>query len=247
MRREILMPLPTKSFKKFKVLVAAPQNKIKMYAWPDYIGRATNLTAINYTYDLFFVDNSKTKDNAKEIMRQGIPCQWLNPKNKQNQQYIADSMEVIRHKAIQGNYDILVVLETDIIPPRDFIERLLLHQKNVVSGAYFIGQGENSHLMLQQIEVGNGFRNTTNITGGKDILFANNKLHQVYAAGLGCILIHREVFSKFAFRYEKGANAHPDSFFAVDLHRAGVPQYLDASFICEHKNQSWANVTDWVV
>lgn len=241
--KEIRLPTPSKNLKYWRVLVAAPQNKIKMYAWPQYIERAKNLTYKNY--DLFFVDNSKTIDNSREIMKQGFNCHWLNPKNKANQLYIAESLELIRRKAINEKYDVLVILETDIIPPVDFIERLLLHQKHVVSGAYFIGHGGDSHLMLQEIEpVGDSMRTAGVIGNGRDILYADGKLHKIYAAGLGCILMHKEVFTKFNFRWHPGTDAHPDSFFANDLDKAGYEQYVDTSFICEHHNQSWAGVVD---
>lgn len=239
----IQLPTPSKNLKYFKVLVAAPQNKIKMYAWRKYIERAANLTYKNY--DLFFVDNSKTKDNAKAISKEGYNCHWLNPKKKPNQQYIAESLELIRIKAIDEKYDILVILETDVIPPPDFIERLILHQKEVVSGGYFIGHGASSHLMIQEIEEVGEVRNPSVIHNGRDIIYADGKLHKVYAAGMGCILIHRNVFTKIAFRWPKGANAHPDSFLATDLYNQGIPQYVDTSFICEHLNQSWANVIDY--
>lgn len=242
MQKEIQLPRPSKNRKYFKVLVGAPQNEIKMYAWPKYIERARSLTYKNY--DLFFVDNSATKDNARQIQKEGFTCQWLNPQNKPNQLYIVDSLEIIRRKAITENYDALVILETDIIPPVDFIERLLLHQKEVVSGTYFIGHGEESHLMLQQIEKVGTQRNASVIKNGRDINYADGKLHQVYAAGMGCMLIMRSVFTQIKFRWQAGIDAHPDTFFAEDLHVNDIPQYVDTSFICEHLNQSWAKVTD---
>ena len=229
---------PFKSLKKFKVLVAAPQNEVKNYCSDEYLSRITNLTYKNY--DILIVDNSETNDNAKKLRKLGIKCLHVKPKQKENQKYIAESQELIRLEALRGGYDFVMMIETDVIVPHDIIERLLAHQKQVVSGTYFIGEGSDSRLMLQDIEkTGKHFRHTVNIDGGYGILKVDGKLNQVLHAGLGNTLIHKSVLEQIKFRWIEGVDSHSDTFFAVDLDMLGIPVFVDTSLHSKHLNTSW--------
>lgn len=240
-----MFSLPYKKLKKFKVLVVTPHNEVKNYCLDDFLSRLTNLTYKNY--DILIADNSKTKKNVKMLMARGIPAIYIKPKKKVNQKYILESHEALRFMAIKGKYDFMLHLESDIIPPHDIIERLLVHQKQVVSASYFIGQGEDSHLMVQEIEDrGELMRETRNVENGQDIMLMDGKLKQVYACGLGTMLIHKSVFEKVKFRWEEGAPVHPDTYFANDLNILDIKQYLDTSILVEHRNQTWTTVTDAV-
>jgi cellulose synthase/poly-beta-1,6-N-acetylglucosamine synthase-like glycosyltransferase len=226
-----------------KVLVITPQNEVKNYCSDEWSSRVTNLTYPNY--DIMMADNSSTNKNKKKIMKMGIDCIHIKPKHKSNQKYIAESHEALRNYALIRGYHFVLHLESDVIPPHDIIERLLVHRKKVVSAMYFIDFGVDSHLMLQNIEnVGGTVKHTTMINEGHDIQIVDGQLHEVYACGLGACLIHRSVLEQIKFRHEEGASAHPDSFFAADLRQLGIKQYLDTSIICDHKNSSWATVTD---
>lgn len=226
-----------------KVLVVAPHNEIKNYSFDDWLSRITNLTYKNY--DICVADNSKSPANTKKIKRKGINCIWVRPKLKSNQQYIADSMEELRVQALIGKYDFMLVVETDVIPPHDIIERLLIHHKEVVSAMYMIDQGSDSHLMYQKIEpMGINYRSTINMSDGYDIGIVDGQVHEVYACGLGCCMIKKDILEKIQFRWETGADAHPDSFFAADLHMHGIKQYLDTGTLCVHNNISWSTIID---
>jgi hypothetical protein len=238
----------TKAFsklKKFKVLVGTPHNEVKNYCFDDFISNATNLTYKHY--NIVIADNSKRNKNSKQISKLGVSTIYVKPKQKANQQFIAESHEELRLAALRTNVDYLLHLESDIFPPKDIIERLLVHQLPVVSAAYFIDEGLNSHLMVQEIEdKGDFIRESRNITHGHDILLMSGGLQKVYACGLGCTLIHRSVLEKIKFRWEKGAPVHPDTFFAADLNAMEIPQYIDTSILCEHRNSSWNSVPNVV-
>ncbi len=232
-----------KTLKKFKVLVTTPHNEVKNYCFDDFLATLTNLTYNNY--DILIADNSKTHDNKKKLTQMNIPCVHIKPKMKSNQQYIADSQEALRLEAIRGGYDYMLMLESDIFPPLDIIERLLMHQKQVVGATYFIGEGSQSHLMIQDIEQrGNLVRETINIDGGFDFVRMNGKLQKVYNIGFGCLMLHKSVFEKINFHCQRGIGAHSDTFFYVDLNSAKIPVFLDTSILCRHENQSWATRLD---
>ena len=234
---------PFRKLKKFKILIGTPMNEVKNYCFDDFISRVSNLTYDNY--DVLIADNSGSRKNMKRIMKAGINCIHIKPKLKANQAYITESHEALRLEALRGGYDFLLHLESDIIPPHDIIERLLIHQKQVTAATYFINEGHNSHLMIQEIEKsGDTVRHTVNIDSGFDILEVDGKLKKVYAEGLGCMLIHKTVLEKVKFRWENGADAHADSFFAADLNHLKIPIYLDSSLILEHRNSSWITNLD---
>ena len=221
----------------YKVLVAAPHADRKNQTIEDYLNRVKNLTYHNY--DVLIVDNSSTRKNYKWLLRQGINAIYVKPKNKKSQLFIAESHEAIRKYALENNFDFILHLETDVFPPHDIIERLLIHQVAVVSAPYHINFGHWSHLMIQGIEEFGEIRETYNIDNGSDMLMVDGKLKKVYAAGLGCCLIHKSVLNQIKFRWENGASPHPDSFFCADLALLDIPQYLDTSLLCEHRNTEW--------
>ena len=118
-----------------------------------------------------------------------------------------------------------------------------MHQKQVVSASYHIKHGGQSHLMVQDIESHeHGIRETINMLGGTDNKYFDGKLHEVYACGLGMTLIHRSVLEQLEFRYVEEIDAHPDTFFAHDLHLLGIKQYLDTSIRCKHNNSDWSEI-----
>lgn len=226
-----------------KVLVVTPHNVVKNYCLEEWASRVTNLTYKNY--DILIADNSPDNKNRKKLMKMGLNAIHIKPRDKANQKYIAESHEALKHHALTMGYDFILHLESDIIPPHDIIERLLVHRKKIVSAMYFIDFGTDSHLMLQNIEnLGGNLKHTTMINEGQDINIVDGQLHDVYACGLGCTLIHRSILETINFRWEEGASAHPDSFFAADLRALNIKQYLDTSILCEHRNSSWSIITD---
>lgn len=224
-----------------KILVASPTADVKEYCFDSWMNVVTNLTYENY--DLYLCDNSSTRDfmvNARQRYgdklkierRSAISSDISIPK------LMAICHEKCRKEALDGGYEYLLHLETDVFPPLDIIERLLDHNKKVVGGLYHIELGEQSKLMVQQIEgFGSAHRETFNLDEG-DLDFVDGELKRVFSCGLGCVLIHRSVLEKIEFRYEEGASVHPDSFFYADLNQKNIAVFVDTSLFCEHDNRA---------
>ncbi|MBS3151227.1 hypothetical protein J4443_02500 [Candidatus Woesearchaeota archaeon] len=66
----------------------------------------------------------------------------------------------------------------------------------------------------------------------EDELWKNQGLMQVISAGLGCILIHKNILKKIKFRYE--LNTFDDRWFFMDLYNKKIPVYADTSIKCKH-------------
>ncbi len=198
-----------------------------------------NLTYPKHLYNVYICDNSADKTNVRMLEKHGIECGYIRPKQKSNISYMADSHEKCRQRAIAGGYDYMLHWETDIEAPANIIELLLAHKKPIAAACYPIEMGERSKLLFQFSEPNvQGMASTVNADHG-DMLFIDGKLKQVFHAGLGCILIKRNVLKQFKFRHEPGVSVHPDTIFAYDMFQKQIPIHVDTSLILKHNNSEW--------
>lgn len=231
------MITPSNLTRKFKILVGTPTSDKKNYCYDDFI---SNVKSFSYPhYDTLIVDNSESRKNHKRIMKDGIKSIHVKPNNRKIHRVLAESHEEIRKYALRNDYDYLLHLESDIFPPIDVIQRLLIHNLPIASAMYPIEFGSDSHLMAQEMETFGELRETRNLKNGQDLIFINGKLKPIFHCGLGCVLIHKSVLKDITFRWEEGATIHPDGFFAFDTNALGITKYIDTSILCEHRNIEW--------
>ncbi len=230
-----------------KVLVCAPTYKGKDYIFWDYFKCVQDLSYDNY--DHFFVDN--TEDDCEywnKLTQAGVTSTHINPKDRNHFEVMGDSHNTCRKHAIDNGYDFMLHWEVDIIPPSKYlIQDLMRHRQPVVGATYHIKTGLASHLCIQGLYGDDDYQHMANMTNGSDIMFVDGTLKQVGACGLGAVLIHNSVFNRVPFRwsdneFEDGEYYHPDTFFHLDLHRAGIPVHVDTSIICRHFNQKWDTI-----
>ena len=231
-----------------KILIAAPQHESKNYCWDLWAERVKSLTYPNY--DVFISDNSPTKDNLKIIKSKGFNAKHT-PSNKKGLLHtINDSHNACRNYALTNNYEYILHLETDIIPPFDVIERLLNHKRKICSGLYDLFHGKKRKLMVQIPEDYDrsirGYR-TVGYAEERESNFFDGKIKKVYHAGIGCILIHKSVLKKFPFRVVSGIDFHSDTWFANDCYMHNIPIYVDTTLMCEHLNSTWLSVKEEVL
>lgn len=225
--------------RKPKILVGSPQSDKKNYCFDDWYNLVQNLTYRNKS--LFLADNSENRGNDKLLHSLGIKNKYINPQFTPEIQFaLAQSHEAVRRHALDNDFDYLLHLETDVFPPVNVIELLLMHNKSVVGASYPVGFGEDRHIMAQVKENFGDHRVTSNI-GIADISLMNPELQEVFSCGLGCVLIKRDVLKRIKFRYEAGATIYPDSFFFADLDSLGIPVYLDTDIICDHRNNPFTH------
>lgn len=227
--------------KKPKVLIGTPTAQIKDYCWNEFSERVDQLT---YKKSAFYlVDNSLSRKYHKKIRKQRVDVGFVKRKSKSNIQYICESHNMIRDYALKHNFDYLLHLESDVIPPIDVIERLLSHNKAVVSAPYHINFGDRSQLMLVEQEPNTiDFLETEMMSIEDGFLFLDGTLKKIHNGGLGCTLIHKSVLEQIPFRYMDGYHAHPDTFFAIDLAVKKIDFHVDTSIMCEHRNSEWVEL-----
>lgn len=237
--------LPVEEYSRPRVLVCAPQHSSKMYAFEKWWNRVKELTYDNF--EVFLADNSETDENSKYFESLGIKSTWIKPLKEGLIATMAKSHQACAEYALQNGFDFILHLETDIVPPRDVIERLLAWKKDVIGGCYDIFFGSSRKAMIQQAESYD--RTVRAFTPAQFVeetepLYFDGNIHRVYHVGLGCVLIHRGILSRIKFRYEKGANVHPDTVFCTDCFQMQIPIYIDSNVQCEHYNQTWLSNID---
>ena len=221
-----------------KVLVGCPTSDYKAYCLDEYANTIKNLSYDDY--DILLVDNSKTNEYSKRIKKLGLNV--IKDKYTESaRERIVNSRNILREYAIKNNYDYLLSLEQDVIPPKDIIEKLLRHNKKVVSGIYYIHNrmpNGNIHL-IPLINILEDNKETMRTLNYSELNFA--KLLKIFSCGLGCLLIHRDVLKEVKFRYVKEIDTHDDRWFCIDLHEKGIDLYCDNTAICKHliNNRKW--------
>ncbi len=151
----------------------------------------------------------------------------------------------MREIVLKENFDFLLTLDMDTIPPKNIIQKLLQHDKDVVAGLYFGQHAVNNKLM--QVPFAWMFMSREGFWGRTRYMnpdeFSSGKLFELGMAGTGCVLISKKVLEKINFRYDNSMDAADDRWFFYDCHRLGIQPYIDTSVICAHHWQ--ARPFDW--
>jgi hypothetical protein len=199
-------------------------------------------------FSVFLSDNSETSENAKFITENyNIECGYIEPIEGETVfERIARSHNQIRDYFIKNKqYTHLLHLETDIFPPIDIIDRLLAHDKPVVAANYDVHFGGKRKLMVQLSEPYHSYVRSYRcvpFVDEQEPLFFDGTIKKVFHAGLGCVLIRREIVELLPFRVAKGENfMSADTYWANDMFANNVPIMVDTNINCKHENISWMN------
>jgi hypothetical protein len=225
-----------------RVLVAAPiiySLNYKNYTIPQFFETIKRLTYKNKKIYL----KIETKNGEYKSFLKKIPSEFETSKQKKEKtviESIVKTRNAFRKKTLTEGYDYLLLIEQDILPPLDIIEKLLANKKEICSALYFnIKRDGNRADCLDGYNPMAWNYNTT--TNGelieKSIPFEElfpGRLIQVAGVGLGCILISRKVLEKIKFRFIKNEKWFEEFYFAEDCKKNKIPIYLDTQIVCRH-------------
>lgn len=227
-----------------KVLIACPTSVVKDYAFMRWY---TNVQMIIECYpgevDIFISDNSPTMDYYHYLDSfTDINVGKIHPRGRHSNELLADSHNQCRQFAIDGLYNYLFHIESDVIPPWHSLNTLVAYDLPVVSGVYQSGIAEQRFPMLAQMQPLNGKYELIFSKPEEAVWHIDGTLKPFHASGLGCTLISRDVFSQIAFRHDdKQRMVHPDTLFYEDLRQLlQIRNYVDTAVFCQHHNQDWA-------
>jgi hypothetical protein len=147
-----------------------------------------------------------------------------------------------REMFLAGSYEGMLVIESDIIPPKDTLTRLAGLNADLAYGCYefqrspvvnvferyYAGTKKKARNIGESLTVRGLWKQAV-----------KQGVVECSGAGLGCVLIQRHVIEATPFRI--GWPEEPafcDSFFTVDVYRAGYSMKADTRVLCGHKTET---------
>jgi hypothetical protein len=235
-----------------RVLVGIVTYEGKDYIWNKFW---KNIESLSYpNHDVIIIDNSREKKYAAELKRRtkhrkNVRVFHMN-RGVTSREAQAKCLNKLRDITLREGYDYFMSIESDLIPPRDIIERYIAHNVGVVGSIYLIGYADSAYQPPRPCLFGvktnpNGSLGTFNYPPDKGFAFFGNGLVQIHGCGLGATLIKREILEKLRFWYDLNEPVkHSDVLFFADLHNIGKQAYVDTDLIIPHYNSKWDYVKD---
>ena len=120
---------------------------------------------------------------------------------------------------------------------------MISHDKDVVSGWYYIGQGrlhKRPCVALKWVPREEAINDEAYV----EKKMGEHKLLEVSQGSLGCCLIKKEVLENIVFVAGSGLGenmrrCHDDTFFFADCDIFGFKVYVDTDMICGHFQSDW--------
>jgi len=231
-----------------KILIGFPTSSIKDYCLDEFVKQITSYTYP--LYDIFVVDNSKDKSHIKQFHKRGIKA-IHEPINGDFRAELARHQNIIRDYFLKGDYDYLMMVESDVFTGECIIEKLVSYAECSGAGAvtctYEIMRGEPTLCLTSTsdyravrseklLERSHGYE-----IMGQGVLPLNQILvdpdAKITATGIGCTLFRREALELVYFRVDLdlNKNAFSDTFIYTDMQKLGFKILIDSNIICEHR------------
>lgn len=219
-----------------KVLVGCPTSSFHKYCINEFLKTVNNFSYNDY--DLQLTDNSKSHSFFQELKEKKIPViktSWL----KRARSRVTRDHNLLRKQALKNNYDFLFILDQDVLPPKNSIERLISHNKDIVYGLYFghhiLNDGRNEIMPFAwRFKEANKKDHWGKVRYLNPNEYKDTKLIDVAFCGGGCIMIRRNVLEKIKFRYSTNIDAWDDRWLGYDAHKNNFEVYLDPTVKCQH-------------
>lgn len=224
-----------------RVLIGSPVSSLKEYCIPSYARALKSLTYKNKKF--LIVDDSPQGHEVRRFF-EGLEIGYERASFNENiRQMLADCRNILRKKALEENFDYLLLVEQDVIPPHNVVESLLSNDKKIVSAAFFnfSHQKDGPTPQPNHFCLINPKDNYTMIT--RRLAFDDlwpSRLIKIFLTGVGCILIHKSVLEEIEFRVDKNLSAYDDLFFCRDANKKGFEIFLDSRVLCMHLNRPWS-------
>ena len=204
-----------------KYLIGIYTNQVKSYCDKQFFDRIKQLNC-----DYIVVDNSRLLNYIDRLGRIGIQNSiWADipeqPKRTQFLRNVTISANIVRDYFLERDYEILFIIESDVLVPLnvfELFEKAIKKAENwaAIGGLYY-----------------RGFHNFSK--AGKDLLV---KTRHVLS---GCTIYTREIIEMFEFRHDIKANinAFPDAWLSHDInHKTNKNLYNYCAIACKHMKNS---------
>jgi hypothetical protein len=231
-----------------KVLVACPTYDGKNYCIDKWIKQVKELNYSNY--DILLVDNTNDGGRNAEWLKKTFDIEVIHhfDDSYPNIKYLmAQCNEIIRKRVLDEGYDYLFSLEADVMLRNpNIIAKFINHNVPIISGVYDIGPLGYSYPLVQQLyqDVKTKSQYPRQLFWEELYEHMGGKVMQVYACGIGCVLIDKLVLERIEFRVtEHKSSVHADSIFYMDTNNMGIETYQDTTEYCRHlRTKTWDEV-----
>jgi len=231
-----------------KVLIGFPTSDKKDYCVDDFIQQIKSFTYP--LYDIFVVDNSKDSKHVKKFWKEGIKA-IHEPLKGDFREELARHQNIIKDYFLAGDYDYLMMIESDVFTGECIIEKLVgyaeAYNVGVVTATYEIDRGEPTLCLTATVDA-NLVRSEKLLDRsiGYEIMgqgvvplksLLNDPDARLTATGIGCTLFSRYSLENVNFRVDLDLNkrAFSDTFIFTDIDKQGYKILIDSNTICEHR------------
>jgi glycosyltransferase involved in cell wall biosynthesis len=243
-----------------KVLVACPTYSGMSYCLEKFIERIKNLNYPNY--DILLIDNSEDDDYFNKISSiDKIAVLKDKTIEKNPRKKIVDSRNKIIDYALQNKYDYILMMDQDVIPPKEIITELLKDNQNLVSGLYFNYFTSSGKIKILPVawacitpeefeEIKKKVKLPSLIKSNTDLRrhltpeeVESNRTIEVLIPSAGCLLIKKEVFERVRYNLlnlqelgftDNTIKTTDDIGFILDAEKNGFRSYCNTRIKCEH-------------
>jgi hypothetical protein len=139
------------------------------------------------------------------------------------------NMTKARAHFLAGNYDAMLVVESDIVPPADALQKLAGLDGDVCGGLYVMRHGTPVPNAFVYVP---GQTNPGTYIERWELRDLWGRVARTNGVCLGCCLIHRRVLEVIPFRMHE--YAAPDWAFMEDCNARGLVTLCDLSVACGH-------------
>jgi len=244
---------------KSKVLVACPTFSGMDYCLDIFLDRIKKLSFPSY--EILIVDNSDNDTYCKKINSRGIKCIWDNISEENKLNRLVHSRNLILDYATENNFDYVLMMDQDVIPPINIIESLLSSKKDIISGVYlnyFVSSNKTELLPVAWMSISEsefeemkskGIRFHPSVKSHKDLNrhltqeeFNTSQILKVLHPSAGCMLLSRKVFSNVRYEsldlkkmgFQISKNTTDDLGFRKNAQEQGFEIFIDTSVKCDH-------------
>jgi hypothetical protein len=138
-------------------------------------------------------------------------------------------------KVIEGGYDALLHVDSDMIPPRNGLQLLADVNAPVVYGNYCFRHGDYPYMNYSTPPINSSYGTLYDeIINHKELLEKyQNKVTEVSGVGFGFVLIRKEAIEKTDIHYLNESH-DCDMIFAIDCCKKGIKQMGHWGVMCGH-------------
>lgn len=243
-----------------KVLIGVVTASQKDYCIERFKKQLSDFTYDNY--DVLVVDNSEDVahiERFKEFEVIHSPRIWADGTYKRGNEMLAECQNIIREKALEGGYDYLFMLESDVFVHKDWIQYAVSFGAPVYTATYPVKVGRykipsmcvqflhklahrgikrvlsNTLMLPPSVKMEADVKPITHFKIGDNMCLTHT--------GIGCTLIRQDVLKYVPFRIDMsndlktGNMTFSDTFFYTDCLIRRIEVLFDNRYICEHVKQ----------